>query len=232
MLPCALLTVALLTGTLPRAARGEPITFAFRGTVTDVQAQQGAYGTPVVNWPGVGSVLAGTYTFESTAPNAAAQPNQGLYYNPDPTGPIVASLGDFRWFGPASAVSVFDNPVGGAQPDVYEVGDWIPSMEITSPPELAGPFNRWNFSLRLEGDGSFLGSTALPLTPPDLSRATVKRLTLTGDNGLNTTPVPVVTFTATLDSLTVVPEPATLSVLCGAALILLRSRRKAVSELG
>ena len=209
---------------LPNAAGGVPVTFAFEGTVSGVQAQQGAYGTPVVNWPAVGTTIAGTYTFDSSAPDAAAQANQGLYYSPAPGGPIDVATDGFRWAGPAVAVSVFDNPPGGAG-DSYEAVDWIPSIQITSPPGLAAAFDQWNFSLLLQGDGTFLDSTALPLTPPDLARATVRRLTLTGDTGMNTSPVPVVTFIATLDALTLVPEPTGPVAACAALALLLRRRR-------
>ena len=207
------LLCASLAAAWPRAAGGAPITFAFRGTVTEVQAQPGAHRTPEVDWPEVGSTFAGTYVYDPGAWDHA-------------NGPIHVSIGDFHWSSSNSMHTVMDTLPGVGAPNAYGVGDGIPGMAITSPPELASAFDRWNFGIALVGDLGFLSSYSPPRTPPNLSAARVKQFTLTGDTSLNTTPVPVVRFTGPLESLTLVPEPTGAGVLCAAAPLLLSRRRR------
>lgn len=202
----------------------EPRTFGFRGAVTRVVTEPGFRGTPLVNWPAVGSTFEGTYTFESTRPDTAGSESQGVYTT-SPGGDVHVSAGDFRWSAPASFVSVIE-PSGTAGEDVYEAGDWIPGVELISHPDLAQFFDRWNFHLVLRGGDDLLDGTGLPFVPPSLDRATVRTLTLYGDNGGNTTPIPLVVISASLDSLAVVPEPSALGVACGAVLPPLLLRRR------
>lgn len=188
---------------VPTPAGDGYVTFAFRGTVTRVMAPPPGTGggTDSADWPRPGTEFHGTYTFNPATPDTGGSANSGVYTTPN--GPVNVRVGGLRWAGQASAIVTHDTPAG----DIYEAGDWIPSVELVSHPEIAAVLDRWNFALRIDGGPNLLGDSRLPMAPPSLDRATKGTLTLTGDNGMNTSPVPYLVIEATLDSLTVVPTP-------------------------
>jgi hypothetical protein len=181
------------------------ITFEFTGTVTRVSARAG-YGAPPVEWAAPGATFRGTYTFNPAAPDTAADPVQEVYTT-SPNGAVRVAIGEFRWSAPASFVALYNHAPGGVS-DIYEAGDWIPSLELVSHPDLAASYDQWNFTLRMvDADGTLLEGPGLPLAPPAVGRAEERTLVLTGDNGMNTSPSPLVTIEARLDALTLVPTP-------------------------
>ena len=171
------------------------VTFAFRGTVTHVSPPPaGIRGGGVVdgvNWPQPGAEFRGTLTFNPIGPSTTS-----------PAGTVTLEIDEFRWSGPASYVLTRDRPEG----DSFEAGDWIPSLELVSHPEIAAFLDRWNFRLHIDGDPALLNGPRLPMTPPSLEHARAATLTLTGDSGFNTSPSPYLSIYATLDELTLAPE--------------------------
>ena len=215
--------IAACIAPLPSRAGAEPMTFALRGTVTDVMTEPGFRGTPAVDWPAPGTTFSGTYTFDTAEPDTAAGEEHGVYTT-SPGGDVHVAVGDFRWHAPASFVSVIESAAPGGE-DVYEAGGWIPGVELVSHPDLAAFFDRWNFQLSLRGPDTLLDGADLPLAPPPLERATSRTLRLIGDNGGNTTPIPLVVISASLDSLAAVPEPSAVAAVAAAAAPLLFCRR-------
>ena len=132
-------------------------------------------------------------------------------------GALRTTIGEFRFDGAAVSISTYQ--------DIYEAVDWIPSIELISDPTLAEILGRNNFSLVITRENLISEPNIVPLTPPSLFGAEQAYLQMTMDSGSNTSPVPWVFFLASLDSLTIVPEPQSF-VLCATALALSRRRRK------
>ena len=223
--PRLLATCLALAAFWPSRLQARPVTFQFRGIVSGVQADRTYPGFPAgVTLPAVGSDFSGTYTFDSDARDTNSAPSQGLYTTPAPNGPVRVNFGAFRWDAGGSFVSTTESDAPGA-PDTYEAGSG-PGLGLVSHPELAGFFNRNNFSLKLTAEDPLLDGPALPTVPPRLDFGALKMVTLWADNGANTRPTPVVAITGTLTSLTLVPEPGAAGASCAAAASLLLSRRR------
>ena len=85
-----------------RPAVGEPITFMFSGELTRVFDENGVLNGEVQ----VGAALDGTYTFESTTPDARANdPENGLYEGTisDMTGHVFGSAGPLLFSRPKTS---------------------------------------------------------------------------------------------------------------------------------
>jgi hypothetical protein len=193
-----------------RALHAAPITFNFEGRVTNVSDPWGWAGEV-----GVGDFVGGSYTFESTTPDAYPDdPSRGEYRN---------ALIDFRFSIAESSfamrpelstdVSVHDAMIP-FDLDGYGVGCTV-----------AGPFGgRADFGLSLSASSSdVLNSDALLLIPPDV--ADFEALHLAGfsseDLGLS------VGFEVTV----ITPEMGTLScTLGGIGLVLLVFRRRRIHQ--
>jgi hypothetical protein len=207
-------------GTAPLAAA--PVTVAFRGTVADATVLPHIPGVPAVNWPAVGTTFEGTYTFETTAPDTASHPFMGAYVSSP--GEVHATAGGFRWHSPDSLIDTTDSGIAGAE-ELYSAREGPAGMRLVSHPDLATFFDQWDLLVTLRGNGSMLNGPQLPPAPPSLETATVVRgFWLYGDHSGDATPGPVVTIRGSIDSLTVIPEPATCGTLC-AALAWALSRR-------
>lgn len=179
------------------AARCELITFAFKGTVTSVSVSP-EYQS--VDFPDVGDPFTGFYAFDSDAPDTANSPDVGGFTTILLNTALAVSIGEFRFEGQAITIGTFDN--------YYGVGDFIPSIELTSDPSLAQLLNHNNFSLVIAEDNLFSDPNVLPLTPPSLNGADETSLTMELDDSNDLFPFPEVRFVGMLESLTIVPEPA------------------------
>jgi hypothetical protein len=147
-------------------ARSVPITFAFKGTVDRVLvfvpiAQQ--------NWPEPGTTFQGTYTFDSDAVDSSDDEFSGVYTTPPPS-EVRLAAGQLELTGIGSYVATYNILTPGPR-DVYEAGNWLDSLEITSDPDLAAVLNRNHFQLRIDGNTLLLDGLVLPLTPPLLGHA-------------------------------------------------------------
>jgi hypothetical protein len=151
------------------------------------------WGTPDIDWPEVGTSFTGFYTFDSTAMDTAAAPEQGAYHEVLENAVAVdVAVGNLNLQGSSTFVATYSS--------IYAAGDWIPSLELVSHPEDAEIFTRNNFQLSIRKDG-LLPGPILPLTPPSIDGAEYAVLRLGMDSGYNTRPWPYVWIEATLDSL-------------------------------
>jgi hypothetical protein len=122
----------------------ELVTFKFTGTVTSVSVN------PLFqsyDFPDVGDSFNGSYTFDSRAPDTESSQNGGLWHNVIPHKPLEISIGDYYFRGPASTILTAH--------DYYSVGDWIPSIELTSNPALGQALRKNNFLLVVQKDDLF-----------------------------------------------------------------------------
>jgi hypothetical protein len=220
---------AALTAWCAVPVRAVPITFAFRGTVTDVFVAPNVPGVPAADWPAPGTTFEGTYTFESTAPDTASNSFVGAY-DTSSGGDFHAAAGGFRWYSPSSRIETSDSGIAGAE-ELYSATDGSsPGMQLVSHPALAAFFDEWEIRVTLRGLGAMLNGPGLPLTPPSLQAATaVRDFWLYGDHAADPALGPVVTIHGTLESLTLVPEPAACTALCAAFAWTLSRRRPRAS---
>jgi hypothetical protein len=176
------------------AVRGELVIFHFEGKVTHVAIDIPEYeSTLSIDWPDVGTSISGFYTFDSTATDTAASPEQGAYHAVlDNAVAVDVRVGELVLQGLASFVATYSS--------IYQAGDWIPSLELISHPDDANILRHNNFQLSIRKDG-LLPGPILPLAPPPLDGAEEARLTLWLDGGISTRPWPYVSIEATLDSL-------------------------------
>jgi hypothetical protein len=204
---------------LPIASHAAPITFNFSGTVTSIDDPLNAFAGVVA-----GTTFSGSYTFESTTPDAApGDPTDGRY-----AGAITAfslTIGGHSLFGPGDDLSpnqirVRDNTGATGNIDSYNV--------------LADLQNYGGYSdidvLRLGGQGpnTVFGSDALPLTPDFFASLAVTFFRLVLYEGSGPTKVQAGLIDGTLTSMTTttsVPEPSTLGML-GLAMIGLALMRR------
>jgi hypothetical protein len=210
----AILGSLLLVLPFADMARCELITFEFTGTVTSVTVQNFT-GRQNFDFPDVGDPFTGFYTFDSNAPDTANSPEQGSYHTVLPGHAVVVSIGGFEFAGRASGIVTFQ--------DYYGAHDWLPPIQLTSNPSLAQILDRHSFSLVITKEDLFPGPI-LPLTPPSLAGTELRYLVMRMDSRFNSNEVPYVTINASLDSLTVVPEPLG-SVLFGIGILLVLRMR-------
>jgi hypothetical protein len=191
-----------MAGTLSLAAGAATtwaatLTFEFGGTITSVYDPNNLTGV-VVGQPWVL-----TYTFDSAAPDSDPNPHAAVY---------AAEIGNFQigsttfGMGPGVIVVWDDYPGEGfdeygvrAQPSFVDSGDMLALLHDSS--------------------GSMFSSTALPLTPPSVGSADIRRLTLQGSDYATGSHFYI---EGTVDSLT--PEPTSFSLVAVAGLALMRRR--------
>jgi PEP-CTERM motif len=209
----ALVGALLLTLPFAAAARGELITVQFIGTVTSVNRQQ----LEGFDLPDVGEPLTGFYKFDSTAQDLlASAPDHGLFGTFLPARAVVVSIGDFTFEGPSSRIDTFQ--------DHYLVSEDY--LELTSNPAIAQILRGFNsFNLHVRKDNLFSDPNTLPLSPPSLDGALQRQMFLGMNVRIPGPPSPdQVTIVASLDSLTVVPEPSSLLLLGIASILSLQNR--------
>jgi hypothetical protein len=131
----ALLASSLLTLPIAGTAHCDLITFGFTGKVTSVSVDPDYQG---FNFPDVDDPFAGSYTFDSNAPDTVGSPDQGGFTTVLPGSALRVRAGDFQFEGRAITI--------GTSQNYYEVGDYIPSIELTSHPALAQLLDHNNFS--------------------------------------------------------------------------------------
>jgi hypothetical protein len=188
-------------------ANAAPITFVFTATVT------GSFNAPSAP---VGATATGAFTFDSAAGANITGPGFVRYLALDSVSfqiPATSYSDSFVASG-TDFIEVSDR-ASGAATDAYRL------LASTSPPNFS-------FGMQLVGDplgDTLVASTALPLTPPDLSLAVSRTGTWTfnaGNSGI----------TFTLDTLTLLPEPASALLLGSAALALVALRWRSASSRG
>jgi hypothetical protein len=197
--------------------RAELVTVKFAGTVTGVSVQNQPQ-LQGIDFPDVGDLFTGYYRFDSAAPDTANSPGQGSFHTVLSDKALVASIGDFEFNGLANVIVTSQIH--------YVVGDWIPSIELTSDPALAQILDHNNFSLVVRKDNLYLDPNELPSTPPSLDGALEHYLVMWMDSRNNPGPAPWVSIRASLDSLALVPEPLNLLPFGIASIWLLPIRRK------
>jgi len=183
---CAMVLLA------PVAAKAAPVTFAFSGTVTAVDAALAGEFS-------LGESVVGSYTFESTTPDAdPGDPTLGIYDNAI-TAFSATFGGDYTVTqGLDNDISVANGPPGN---DVYQVF-------LTNPtaPTVAGLSLGALFLGIGDIDSNVFNSDSLPLTPPDLAEF---ESIIAGQIFLDSPGNQTLDFQLT--SLTLVPEPSTLA---------------------
>ena len=217
LVPAILVAAGLLTG--PQQANALPITFEFSGTVTTVNpALAGVFS--------VGQSFSGSYTFESTAPDADGTAVFGTYEN---VSAFTFNYGGGAYVGSTAPgvgsqsgrITVGNDEPAVLFPDTYRVLAFE-AIETVNGPDI-GAFSVVA-ALLFMGDptGTAFGSDALPLTPPPLSGFTVSEFSL----GFNNGQVDVAVL-GTITSFNQVPEPATLALFgIGLAGLGLAARRR------
>ena len=196
-------TFALALGLTTAAALAEPVTWNIRGAVTQAVFDP---ADPTGGLLPVGAPLFSYLNFDTTAPDAVADPNVGSYtLSGFPYGfaPIVGSV-VFPVMHTVN-IAIVDGVAGG--PDQYSV--------FAFEGEPGGPSGYFSFSMLLQDDsGSAFDSDLLPARLPDLSRFNVRDFSLRGEY-LREGDI----FTQfELLGVVTVPEPATLG-LAGLALV-------------
>lgn len=159
----------LLFSLVASGASAAPIVFQFTATVTQVDAQLTSAFTP-------GQTLTGSYRFESTTMDSAADPATGLYFG---TGTLFTVLAG----GSAFTASSVDIDITNTAPvDIYRVvGSGV------SGPSLGGlPVSSLVLALTdNSAPVNALSTDALPLSPPSLANFNVRLLTLVFSQGAN-----------------------------------------------
>lgn len=199
--------LAVLLGA-PVAAMAATVTFGFTGVVTAVNA-------PLAAEFSVGEPVVGNYTFESTTADLdPGDPTLGDYDNA-----ITAFTATFG--GDYTVTRGFDNDIfvsnGPTINDVYCI-----YLNDPMAPTAAGLDIIALIIQLIDTDSTVFASDSLPLTPPDLSEF---EASLTATIFYDEPGNQWIDFQLT--SLTLIPEPGTITLLlCGlASLALLRRRR-------
>jgi hypothetical protein len=122
----AVLGASLLTLPFAAETRAELITFQFAGTVTSVTVDP-AYQS--YDFPDIGDPFAGFYKFDSNTRDGAVGADLGSFTTVLSERVIGVSVGEFQFEG--LSVNI------GTSQDFYDVGDLIPSIELSSNPALA-----------------------------------------------------------------------------------------------
>jgi hypothetical protein len=214
----ALIVPSVLALSFAAEGRGELITVKFAGTVTSVSVDNDFQS---YDFPDVGDPFNGYYRFDSTAPDTANSAGQGTFRTVLPTKAIMVRIGDFQFEGPANVIvtSKFH----------YVVGD-IEPFKLMSDDVLGQILRRNNFTLNVGKENLISDPNTVPISPPSLDGAVERSLRMEMSRPLPGPAVDVI-IDASLDSLTVVPEPSIL-VLVGFALIpLLRTRTRRAQSL-
>jgi hypothetical protein len=194
---------------------GELVTFRFEGKVLNVDAFSIGLDYPR---PAIGATIRGTYSFDSNAVDTANDPLFRGYASLAPAGARV-NVGEFSLVGVGTDILVYDSyfPIA----DNYAA---FSRTEFQSHPDLNSVFTENYFELSIRGGSDLLDGLALPLTPPSLATARFAGVLVRLDNETNFTGRPYVYIVGTLESLTLVPEPAYLVPVTIAACVLYRVR--------
>lgn len=199
--------VTFLLGTGTPAARATIVTFGFGGNITFVLDNQGRLGGGV----SVGDAFSGTYSFDSTTPDAAPGDSALGTYD-DAILSVAGQAGSLLFEGPAAGlnyIQVQDNLLG-APSDVY-----VARTEVDVEQLLL------DFSLGLlDPTGAAFSNDLLPLEPPPLELFSATFHLQSETLGIN--------VAGQVTSLTLVPEPGT-AVLLGFATSSVAARRRFAS---
>lgn len=202
-------------------AVAELITINFTGHVTRVDIDDKVLSFDYYNEAiRVGDIFTGSYTYASDAHNSSPEPGIGQYVFGSPCG-IDISLGDFRFRTVADHTNQFQivirddfsNPLH----DEYYLQSTYNDDLFTGL-----PVDTINWLLAYSTTAP-LSSTGLPLTEPGLSPWKTNLLSIGCGLGLNS-PYALV-IKGQIDSVELVPEPATSLLLALGALTLSRRRR-------
>jgi hypothetical protein len=219
--PRAIVGALLLTLPFAAAARGKLITVQFAGTVTSVFVENRPQ-LQGVDFPDVGDSFTGFYKFDSTAQDLWADSDVGVFLTTLSDTAVGVMIGDIQFEGSANTINTLHN--------YYWVGDYN-GMELTSNPALAEILERFGpnrFYLAVRKDNLFSDPNTLPLSPPSLDGALQRELVMV--MGQLLPPLPgidgFVKIVASLDSLTVVPEPSSVLLLGFALTLSLKTRNR------
>jgi hypothetical protein len=196
-----LLFVAAMAAASATSSAASPITFAFTGTVTQIEPGD---PDPFLGTIGFGTLFSGSYTFESTATDAIGDPSSGAFVSP------FTLTVDFD--GPVAPFSVTGFAVVTLNAFVDQYG-------------VYGNDGIVEIQFLLESSTDPLTDDTLPLTPPLLASFSQRVFTFRDAAGIPEI-LGTIDSLACTDGCTSVPEPATIIVLAlglGATQI---SRRK------
>jgi hypothetical protein len=150
--PLARMGLGIVVALMAGAAQGVPITFAFSGTITQINDSGDALGGDVL----IGDTFTGTYTFESTLSDSVPGPSVGQYLSA--TSVMRVSVGAFDVFsGNHTWLSVYN----------YSAFDalWLQASDFDSDGLHA---NGMAVSLS-DTTASVFPDDSLPLMPPPLA---------------------------------------------------------------
>lgn len=188
-----MLTLVVSTPT----ARAELITFEFTGHINYLEGDLGFLGGSIF----IGTPFSGSYTFESTTPDAAPlNPANGEYYGALRGFSVQVGPHVFSEVGTANRISVVHITEGEDTGDAYLVG---PGRSF----ELLGEEVSLTMLLLDYSATAFVNDT-LPLFPPDLTLFDDQVFQI-----LDRSPFPDFFVAGEVTSLTLVPEPTSLTLL-------------------
>ncbi|UCG47455.1 MAG: hypothetical protein JSU94_18450 [Phycisphaerales bacterium] len=210
-------TALVLLGTAVAALTGDalaaPVTINIEGVVAGISDY-----SPVRGEVRIGDLITGSYTYDSSAPDARPDiEHYGRYEFDDPWCGIELNVGDFSFASdaqnPSFAVSIMNDRITTRQAhDIYEVQSL---NNLPFAPDV--PIVNISFML-YDSSAEALGSTALPATAPVLSDWPHSQLWINGEAWAGY-------LYGEVTSLTLVPEPAGGILLALGLPALLRRRR-------
>ena len=202
----AFLLVSSAFGSSARPAMADYVIFAVEGEITSVEDDDKLLGGAVT----VGSPFAGTYTFDPLTPDSDPHPRRGLYW--DAIIDISGNVAGVPFSGPIGALNAIDvqDDFTSSTLDEYYVRADITMGELGLD-MLVG---------LLDGTGNMFASDELPVSPPEIASLDTRRLMIFDSS--ETIPV---SLAGDVASLTVVPEPMTLTMIVLGTLLVARPRR-------
>ena len=193
--------VAMALGFVAAPAGAAPVTFDFQGTVTLVGPSSPAEFAALLP---VGSVLTGSYTFDSTSPDLAL-PGFGTYAGSS----LSLNVGTLSAVSDGSSLRIHADPgFFGQTFDVYTV-------ETSLVPQAFGGLTLSFFTFILQLPNGTLPNELLPLLPPPLPQPASTLFAVLDTGGPGRGIFGAIT-SLTLHETTAVPEPAPLLLLLAA----------------